>query len=564
MEILRVLDVWQLLGGLGMFLFGMYLLESGIKKLSDKGLRRMIHGATSYRLTSIATGALATGIVQSSSAVSLLVLAFVGAGYMSTLSAFGVIMGSNLGTTLNSWVVALVGFKLNIEEIALPFLAIGGLLFVLKGRSRSINQLSKLFAGLGLLFLGIAFMKESVDDLASTVDLSDIPQYGNTFYVVFGALITAAMQASAATIVLVLTAVDADIINLNTGVAIVIGSNIGTTITVLLGAFGGGYAKQRVAISHLVFNVVTAVVALVILPYMLIFIQKTMGIGDNPVIAIAVFHTLFNLLGIIIFFPLMKKWSGFLERHIVEKHKVIGPLFLSVATPRVVEAALQSIQKESLHLLMESFLFNLMIFDLKEEDVFEEQTAYGPYLRSRLSVKERYQSLKELGDEIFAFAAKVRDEEMAEVDAFALDRYLHAVRSFLNASKNLKDVRRNLSVLRDSDSLILQNAYAWFRDFLVDFMASVQSAVVPDKTEDLGEEIGAMRDQIEAFDKEFVLDKLHALSGLEIEKHVITDALMANRYFCNALLLSLEGLEELLLERWSVEEEEGSPGSGIV
>ena len=105
MEILKVLDVWQLFGGLGMFLFGMFLLESGIKKLSDRTLKKMIRGATARRTTSIATGTLATIIVQSSSATSLLVLAFVGAGYLSTLSAFGVIMGSNLGTTFTSWIV---------------------------------------------------------------------------------------------------------------------------------------------------------------------------------------------------------------------------------------------------------------------------------------------------------------------------------------------------------------------------------------------------------------------------------------------------------------------------
>ncbi len=553
MEILKVLDVWHLLGGLGMFLFGMFLLESGIRKLSDRSLKKLIRGATSRRTTSIGTGALVTMIIQSSSAVSLLVLAFVGAGYLSTLSAFGVIMGSNLGTTFTSWIVALVGFKLDIEGIALPFLAFGGFLYIVKGNNRVVTQLAKVFAGLGLLFLGIAFMKESVDGMANSIDLSQIPHYGNVFYVGFGTIITAAMQASAAVIALVLTAVHADIISLEEGAAIVIGSNIGTTITVILGAIGGGYAKKRVALSHFVFNVATAIIALVFLPYMLDFITNVLGFGNNPVIAIAVFHTLFNVLGILIFFPLMKRWSQLLDLKVREKKRLIGAMFLKDATPDVIEAALQTIKRETLHLLMESWLYNAFAFQIDESDVFPRATEYGPILGIRLSQKERYLSLKKLGDEIFDFAAKARNQELTSDESLLLDKYLHAVRSFINAAKNIKDIHNNLELLKDSDNKKLKKAYLWSRDNLISFVISIKTIIRDTNNAEVPDQLMECRKEVENFDQVFVRDKLQALSAKEIDKNVISDALMANRYYCNALRITLDGLNELLLEVWADE-----------
>jgi phosphate:Na+ symporter len=551
MEILKVLDVWQLFGGLGMFLFGMFLLESGIKKLSDRTLKKMIRGATARRTTSIATGTVAAIIVQSSSAVSLLVLAFVGAGYLSTLNAFGVIMGSNLGTTFTSWIVALVGFKLDIEAIALPFLTMGGLLYIVKGSNKIITQLGKFFAGLGLLFLGIAFMKASVDGVADAIDLSQIPHYGDAFYVGLGTIITAAMQASAAVIALVLTAVNADIISLEEGAAMVIGSNIGTTITVILGAIGGGYAKRRVALSHLVFNVLTALIAILLLPYMLVFITDILGFGNNAVVAIAVFHTLFNILGILIFFPLMKRWSAFLEASIKGKKRQIGSIFLKDATPEVIETALETIKREALHLLMESWLYNAIAFRIEESDIYPRQTEYGPLLGLRLSQKERYQSIKKLGDDIFAFAARARNQELEAEETLMLDKYLHAVRSFINAAKNLKDIQKNLGMLRNSNNIKLKNAYRWSRDNLLTFVTNIKSLILASDKDEVQDMLIELRQEVEALDQKFVQDELEALAAEEITKNVISDALMANRYYCNAFRITLDGLSELLLEVWA-------------
>jgi len=241
------LDFWKLLAGLGIFLFGMLLIEESVKSLSGRAFRRIIRMYTNGRLRSIGSGALVTALLQSSSAVSLMVLAFVGAGVMNMQNAIGVIMGSNIGTTLTAWIIATIGFKIKIEALAMPFIGLGAIGLILFKPSSKPFLVTRLFIGFGFLFLGLDFMKGSVESFAQTFSLEQFPDYGLWFYLLVGTLFTALMQASAATIAIVLTALNSGLITFDIGAVMVIGANIGTTITVLLGAIGGVQAKKESA-----------------------------------------------------------------------------------------------------------------------------------------------------------------------------------------------------------------------------------------------------------------------------------------------------------------------------
>jgi phosphate:Na+ symporter len=248
-------DLWKLLAGLGIFLFGMFLLEESVRALSGRAFTRIIRVYTDGRLRSIASGSLVTALLQSSSAVSLVVLAFVGAGVMSMPNAIGVIMGSNIGTTFTAWIVAVLGFKIKIENFALPFIGIGAIGLIFFRSSSKLSHISRLLIGFGFLFLGLDYMKGAVENFAQNFDLCHLPNYGLLFYVLVGTLLTALMHSSAATIAIVLTALNSQLITFDVGIAVVIGANVGTTITILLGSIGGVPAKKRVAFSHLIFNV---------------------------------------------------------------------------------------------------------------------------------------------------------------------------------------------------------------------------------------------------------------------------------------------------------------------
>ena len=194
------LDLWRFLAGLGIFLFGMHSLEEAVKSLSGKTFRRMIRSYTDGTLKAIGSGSLVTAVLQSSSAVSLMVLAFVGAGVLSMESAIGVVMGSNIGTTFTAWIVATFGFKIKIESFAFPLIGIGGAGLIFLRSYDKLMQSSKLLLGFGFLFLGLDHMKVSVEDLAQSFNLDQISGYGLWLYVLAGIIITALMQSSSASI----------------------------------------------------------------------------------------------------------------------------------------------------------------------------------------------------------------------------------------------------------------------------------------------------------------------------------------------------------------------------
>lgn len=179
-------DFWMLFAGIGIFLFGIYLMEESLKAISGRAFKDFIRRYTSNRFKALGTGTLATAVLQSSSAVILMVLAFVGAGIMQLSSAFGVILGSNLGTTFTSWIVASLGFKVDIESLSLPFIGIGGMSLIFLGRTSKIANYSKLMVGFGFLFLGLSYMKTSVEQVTQNFDLSAIADYPLLFFVLIG------------------------------------------------------------------------------------------------------------------------------------------------------------------------------------------------------------------------------------------------------------------------------------------------------------------------------------------------------------------------------------------
>ena len=184
-------DIWKFIAGLGLFLFGMFMLEEGIKALSGRAFKKFLRKHTKNKIKAILSGTFITAIVQSSSVVSLMTLAFVGAGVIKLTNAIGIILGSNLGTTMTGWVVATLGFKLDIESFALPCIGIGGLGLIFLARSDRFSNISKLVVGFGFLFLGLNYMKLSISDLAETFDIGMYADYSLIVFAMIGLVLTA-------------------------------------------------------------------------------------------------------------------------------------------------------------------------------------------------------------------------------------------------------------------------------------------------------------------------------------------------------------------------------------
>lgn len=539
-------DLWKLLAGLGVFLFGMYQLEDSVKALSGKAFRKIISHYTNGRLRSIGSGFLVTSILQVSSAVSLMVLAFVGAGIMSMENAIGVIMGANVGTTATAWIVAFLGFKLKIETFALPLIGLGGILMILFGTASRIFHVSRLLIGFGFLFLGLDYMKGSVEILAGNFDLSSIPDYGLWFYVIVGTLFTGLMQSSSASIALVLTALHGGLITFAIGAAMVIGANIGTTFTVLLGAIGGIPSKKRVALSHVVFNVVTAVAALLGIRGLIALVEVFIDIQTNSVMALALFHTLFNVLGVLLFLPFIGLLARALTRFYPDR-KAILTVFIDKTPAEVTDAAIAALKKEIHHMLEECQLYNLRALSIDEKLVFDHDLPFEKNLKKKFTLDDLYENIKLLHSEIFAFYARLNTQKLDVGESKELERVVFASRNIMNSIKNFKGIRLDMDEFDSSENVYLNTRYKQFRRRLVGIYHDMKRIMELETKEEQYRELLKAFVHIEETDKKFIRETMDAVSAGSIHDMEIASLLLANRLFTQACRLQVFGMKDLLL-----------------
>ena len=318
MEMPATSAVFTFVGGIGLFLLGMRLMTDGLKVAAGERLRSLLASATRSRLRGLASGVLITTLVQSSSAVIFATIGFVNAGLLTLAQAIGIIYGSNLGTTLTSWIVALAGFNVDLRALAMPCLGLGMGMWVAR-RHHPAGALGQAIAGLGLFFLGIDILRDTFAGAGSVALLeawADRGLLGLLLFLVAGVLLTVLMQSSSAALAVTLTAAAGGLVPLQAAAAMVIGANVGTTSTAGFAVIGATAPAKRAATAHVVFNLVTAVVAFAGLPLLLwlvTHVSTLLGLAGNVATSLAIFHTLTKLLGLACMWPLTGKLVGRLE-----------------------------------------------------------------------------------------------------------------------------------------------------------------------------------------------------------------------------------------------------------
>jgi phosphate:Na+ symporter len=345
-----------LLGGLGLFLLGMVLMTDGLKAAAGPVLGRVITSSTQTRLRGLVSGIVVTTLVQSSSAVTVAAIGFVNAGLLTFSQSLWVIFGSNVGTTTIGWLVALVGFKIKVEAAALPLIGIG-MCLRLSGPNTRRGAIGGALAGFGILFLGIAFLQQAFSDAGQALDLGALSGHGVVSvlgFVLAGILLTVLMQSSAASLTIVLTLAQAGAIPLQEAAAAVIGANVGTTATALIAAIGATPSARRAAAAHILFNVLTGAVAFILLP-VLIGVVDLLGdafdLGSSPAVSLALFHTVFNVLGVALMWPLGERLAAFLlHRFRTREEEIARPRFLDNNVASVPSLAADALRRELVRL----------------------------------------------------------------------------------------------------------------------------------------------------------------------------------------------------------------------
>ena len=305
-------DFLKLIGSLGLFLYGMKIMSEGLQKVAGDRLRSILTAMTTNRVTGVLTGVLITALIQSSSATTVMVVSFVNAGLLTLAESISVIMGANIGTTVTAWIISALGFKVDIAAFALPLLAFGiPLLFSQKSNRKSVGEF---IFGFSFLFMGLSYLKNNAPDLSQNPEMlafvqnyTDMGFFSILLFLFIGTILTMIVQASAATMAITLIMCANGWISLELGAALVLGENIGTTITANLAALTANTQAKRAALAHFVFNVFGVIWVLIIFhPFMELvnWVVDTFFQSNNPEVAISyklsAFHSIFNICNVCI------------------------------------------------------------------------------------------------------------------------------------------------------------------------------------------------------------------------------------------------------------------------
>ena len=464
------LDLWRLAAGLGLFLFGMHELEQALTQLAGRRFKKFLSEYTAKPLRGVIAGAVSTAALQSSSVVSLIVLAFVGTGIISLASALGIVFGSNLGTTMTGWIVATVGFKLDIEALALPLVTIGGLGVVWSAAGTRRAGFGHFVVGLGLMLMGLEFMKSGALVATSMFDPAALTGYPLIVFLVASLILTAIIQSSSATIMITLSALYAGAIPLESAAAIAIGADLGTTVTALLGALAGSAAKKRVAAAVILFNVVADTIAFVTLKPLLQFITAVLGVGD-PLFALVAFHSLFNLIGIVVFLPLIPLLSRWLDGRFRDDEKSLLR-HIKTSDSAVAEAALENLTRETMRLIDQAAALNQLTLELPADHTFydsREDRKNVEVFEPNVNFGRSYAAIKQLEGEILGHALALQERPLDADESARLSQIIPSIRNAVQAAKSMKDVQADLELFQGSVNDRFNAYFGQFREAAREF-----------------------------------------------------------------------------------------------
>jgi len=315
-----------ILGGLGLFLIGMTIMTGGLRDLAGRSLRHALARFTRSPLTGAVTGTISTALIQSSSATTVMAIGFVSAGLLTFSQSLGILFGANIGTTITGWLIALLGFKLSLTDAVMPLVFAGAWMRLL-GRRR-VRAAGSALAGFGLVFAGIALLQSGLEGFRDVVTPETFPPDtvpGRLFLVGIGVAITLVTQSSSAGVATAIAAVHVGNISLAQAAAMVIGMDVGTTVTAVIASLGGGVGARRTGLAHVLYNLMTGVGAFLLLPFFLQGVDALLPVTlrSDPELVLVAFHSTFNAIGVVIVLPFTAAFARLIERLVSEHDDVL-------------------------------------------------------------------------------------------------------------------------------------------------------------------------------------------------------------------------------------------------
>ena len=473
-----------ILSGIAIFIIGMFFMQDGFKQLSGGILEKLLEKFTSNTLYAILTGFLSTSVVQSSTIITLIVVSFLSAELLTLVQAVGIVFGSNIGSTTTAWIVSSLGVDVKISTYAFPMLVFGVVLRFFK--SNGAKGTGNVLLGLGFIFLGISYMKDGFDIMKNSIDLASYAMEGYLgiiVYILIGILITVVIQSSAATLAIVITALNADSITYVNAIALAIGANVGTTLTTILASFASNENGKRVALIHFLFNLISATF-ITILIYQFIdltdFIAPFLGVSDNNYgMKLALFHTIFSVTGVILLTPAISLLVKLSEKLIQKKvSSASKPKYLNQSVLSNPDASLAALRKEIINLYENCQKAMLHALNIHTTGLTRETLKVQ--LAKELTIidtdiDEIYQkNLKSLYSEIIKFSSFAQ-ENMFDFQHKKTDELKRAAVLLVEVLRDTRDIQRNVNFYLKSKNEYIKEEYNILRKELAEMLIDINT-----------------------------------------------------------------------------------------
>lgn len=476
-----------ILAGVAILLFGMTLLEEGFRVFTKGPLQNFLKKSTNKLYKSISVGACVTALIQSSSLVSVITISFISAGLISLSGGLGLIFGANIGTTATAWLVAAFGLKIKISALALAMLVFG-IVFSFQ-KKLTYKGIGNVLAGLGFFFLGIYYMKEGFDVYKDYIDLRQYAMSGYLgvlIYTGIGIVITTILQSSSATLALILTALSAGQIEYENALALAIGANVGTTITAVLGSLSSNIAGKRLAGAHLIFNVATGVVALILIYPLANLVNNISELthisATDYTLKLALFHTIFNVLGVLIMIPFINKLEIFLVRVFKERvdKDIDEPKYLNEAVLEFPGSVISSLVNESKY-LYKNAIFEIVAhaLNIHREDIKSDKKI-GKIVKTskedlNIDIEDLYyKKVKSIYGEILRYATTAQSKlKLTKMQNQAILDIKIANRKMIEIIKDIRELNRNISLATNLSNKFMEKEYNSFRKKLTKVLRTI-------------------------------------------------------------------------------------------
>jgi len=517
-------DFLTLLGSLGLFLYGMKVMSDALSELAGDNMRTILASATSNRLFAVLTGFFITAVIQSSSATTLMIVSFSNAALLSLTESIGVIMGANIGTTVTAWLISLLGFKVNMAAIAIPLVGLGFLLSLSK--KKSLKHWGFFVIGFAVLFIGLQYLKDSVPDLKSNPEaLAFLAEYTSKgflsilLFLFIGTLLTIIIQSSSATMAITIIMCYEGWIPFDMAAAMILGENIGTTITANLAAFVANYKAKRTARAHFIFNIIGVVwVLLLFTPFLQViafFVEKIEG--ESPFlqataipIALALFHTIFNIINtalLISFIPWISRVVKIMVPKVVEKQVIIEePRFLDKSSLKYPQTGIKALLDESLRLL-EKTAYKVITHGLNvhrkeiESDIELKEVIKNIHFIELDVDRIYYEKFKNIYSKIVEYATTLQGQfDLDEEKIKMIRSILRADRLMVGIVKNIKPIHHNMNTYLNSENEYIRKEYNSLRRIILKILRLTRKGKSGQLEEDHKQNCMLLRDEVENHD----------------------------------------------------------------